>query len=418
MGIIQHQVYDEQQAKIAQDDTIDYYLIGLLIDKNEYLEEKDPKNYKINMKLALLHQIKGDYKNTEKEYKTAINKAPFNEFDPQYKLALMYTDQNRLDDAENLMNKIEERPNKKLIKYKGEVFAKIGDKYYDRADYENASSEYEKSLYYYQIIKSKKIQAIKNNLASAYVYLAEVKVKQLQIDDAIELLEMAKAIVNAPIIKYKLALLVMDDNPDLASKYFEEVFKEEPSIINYKDYYKFLSELAATADSNGEYAVAELYRHKIKKVEEYYQGNILYVEDLKINCEKSKIKLNNWKKKYNISLNIRVKNVSGYAIKSLYLFVIFKDDDKIIDTYTNEIASDKYYLKKDEQGPLINIKASKKQTEDDEYPKEIVASIYASKQLDGYKLHLQDIVIKEGAKQERRKIKFLFLEFYLPEFLS
>lgn len=418
LGIIQHQVYDEQQAKTAQEDTIDYYLVGLLIDKNKYLEEQDPDNYKINLKLALLYQIKGDFKNSESEYKIAISKAPFDEFGPEYKLALLYLMQNRLDDAEKLMNSIDERPNKKLIGYKGDIFSKLGDKYYDKADYEDAISKYRKSLSYYEIIKSKKIKTVKNSMASTYVYLAEEKVKELQIDDAIELLEMAKSIVDAPIIKYKLALLLMQDNPDRASKYFEEVFKEEPSIINYEGYYKFLSSLAEQADKNGEFALAELYRHRIKKIEEYYQSNILYVEDLKIDCEKSRIKLNNWKKKYNISLNLRVKNVSGYAIKSLYLFVIFKDKNEIIDSYTNEIASDKYFLRKDAQGPLINIKASKKQTIDDEYPKEVVASIYASKQMDGYKLHLQDIVIRENAKRKRHKVKLFFLEFYLPEFLS
>lgn len=419
LGVIQYQVYDEQTHKVAEENSVDYYLVNIMIEKNKYLGEKDPDNYKINLKLGILYEIQSNFKFAEDEYKFAISKAPYDEFLPTYKLALLYLQLNRLEEAEKLMEEIDERPDKKLITYKAKVYALLGDKYYDKADYEQASVEYQKAIFYYKAINSKKnIKTLENSLASSYVYFAEQKIEQGQIQEAVEFLQMANTIVDAPIIKYKLALLFKIENPILASKYFDEVYKEEPSLINYPEYYKFLSNLAKIAEMEGDYARAELYKNKIKKIETFYQGNILYVEDLKIELIKGKIKLNRWFKKYDINLELKFKNVSGYAIKSLFLFVEFRDRGSIIDSYQSEIANDKYYLKNDETSALINIKTKKPQTEDDFPPKEIIASIYVSKQLDGYKLHLQDVIIKERDKHYRRKVKLFFLEFYLPEFLS
>ena len=91
--IVQHNVYNDAAQKDAEDDTIEYYLIGILIEKNKYLERQYPKNYKINLKLGILYEINKDYTDSEAEYKIAISKAPYDQYKPVYKLAILYIKQ-------------------------------------------------------------------------------------------------------------------------------------------------------------------------------------------------------------------------------------------------------------------------------------------------------------------------------------
>lgn len=404
-AIIKHRVYQDLSAKDAQENKIDYYLIGVLIEKNKYLEQQDPKNYKFDLKLGVLYELKQQFKDAEFEYKQAIEKVPFGEYKPYFRLALMYIRLNRLEDAENLINSIKDQPDKKLIEYKGDVFNKLGDKYYSTGDYEEAVSKYQTALLYYNIIKAKQLKALNASLASAYVYLADEKVQKMQINDAITSLQAAKKIVNAPIIKYKLALLLMNSNPELAYTYFDEVFKKEPRIINYEQYNNFLLKMAALAEEQGYEAKAELCKFKIKQLKEYYKKNILAVEDLDIDNISGKFKLNNWTKKYNIHLDFKLKNISKYPMTTLFIDVVFKDEYGVINDYVKQIVDKRSILKPNTDSPLISIKTFKKQTKKDFSPKIITAQIYVSKTQDSYKILLREIKIQETVKLQKNKTK-------------
>lgn len=399
LGIIQNQVYNELSEKKAQDEVIDYYLIGVMIEKNKYLENKDPDNYTINLKLGTLYQAEKDYKNAELQYKKSIGKAPYPEFKPNYKLALLYINQNRLEDAQMVMDKIYEIPNKKLIKYKAEIYAKLGDKYYEKADYANAALRYQKSLNYYRIIKSKAGVAMEGNMASAYVYLAEQKVSEMQIEDAINYLELANSIIDAPIIKYKLAILLEKQDPELAYTYFEQVFKTTPELINHKEYYNFLMELANKATLENNFGQAALYEYKAKRLDEYFKTNILSVEDISVEMAEGKMLLNRWTNKYNAILKIKIKNSSKEDLNSLYLDVIFKDNLKTIDEYKQQIASDEYKLYSEIESPIISIKTKVDHDQKDPHPRTITAEVYVSKTENSCKLYLTTLTIKEEIKE-------------------
>lgn len=400
LAMIQHQVYEGQKEQQIKEDTLDSSLIGILIDKNKYLESQYPNKYRINMKLGALYELKKDYKNAEAEYKTAIEKAPYYEYEPEYKLALMYIGINRLDDAQITMDNIEEKPDRKLIRYKADIYNRLGDKYYNKGDYEEASAKYQKSLFYFQIIKSKEAKLIKGNLASAYVYLAQEKVNQMKIDEAINYLQRAKALVNAPIIKYKLALLLMNDKPDLAYQYFEDVFKTTPEIINYDEYYKFLMTLAAEATMQGDLPLSELYQYKIQKLKEYYKNNILSIEDLVVEYAQGSISFNPWMQKYNLKFELKLKNKSKYNFDSLYLEIIFRDGDKIINNNFKQVIDKTSVLNAGAQSPLINIETSVKKTLDFKLPEKITVDVYASKLDHSCKLLLKTVEIQEQVKNK------------------
>ncbi len=410
--VIEYQVGKEQPLKEAQD-KIEESSIQVLMAKNEYLETINPKDYRVNLRLGKLYEIKNDYVKAEEQYKKSIMKVPFGEYKPKYYLALLYIMQNRLDEAKELIDKISEHPDKKLIKYKAEVHEKLGDAYFNLNNFDEASFEYSKSLFYYRSLKSKKIKRVEGSLASAYMYFADEKVLDMQIDEAISYLEMAKNLVNSPIIKYKLAVLLTNDNPARAYQYYDEVFKEAPEIINFPAYNKFLNDLAQQAQDVGEYAEADLYNYKIKKLKQYFSDKILCFDDLVIENPKGFFTLNFWKNKYHIRFNCKLKNVSTFDIKSLYVEIVFETKDKEIYAYSHQLFDDKSILKAGNLSPLISINTYPKIQEDDAIPSEITAKIYVSKLETSSKIFLKEITI---GKKPKRKIVFkLFrLKFQIP----
>lgn len=401
LGIIQHNVYTQQQTKSLEKESIDYYLVGVLIEKNKYLEQQHPKNYEINLKLGMLYEVKGDFTNSEEEYYKAIKKAPYSETRPTYKLALLYLRLNKLNETQALVDNMKEHSNKSFIENKAEIYNRLGDKYYDKADYETAAWQYQKALFYYNTIKSKKIEFVKGNLASAYVYLAEEKVQKLQIDDAVLLLQKALGVIDAPILKYKLALLLVKSNPEKAYEYFQDVFQKEPNIINYQEYSSFLAERSENALLNGDIPKSKLYDHRIKKLKEYYKKNILSVNDLEIEDFSSNIRSNNWYKKYTIDVGFKVKNISKYNLNSLYIETIIKDANETIDSHFKQIADKNSPIKVNSQSPRVSLKATKKKTPLDSSPQKIIVQISAAKTPESYKILLKEFEVTEKTKRKK-----------------
>lgn len=409
--IIKQQVYNEQTVKKTEDETIDYYLIDIMIGKNQYLEKQNPNNYRINLKLGTLYKIKKDYKNAEAQYLLAIEKAPYAEYQPDYQLALLYLSLNLLDQAQETMDKIEDKPDIKLIKYKADIYNRLGDIYYNQMDYDNACCKYQKSLLYYKIIRSKKnIKLVEGNLASAYIYLAEDKLNQNRPDEAVNCLLLAKNLVNAPILKYKLAILSIPTNPNLSYTYFNEVFKEAPEIINYDVYYKFLNQLAKETEENGDTTLAELYRYKITLLKDYFKTNIVSVNDVSIQDLSGKIYRSRWLRKYNIKVKFKLINTSKKDIDNLWVHIIFKDGQQVIDSYSKQVADAQEIIKVGQSSPIVNLTTSnKKLQEDEDSVKRLEADFYISKTEKSYKLLLTTFNIAEESQDFESDNNFIHI---------
>lgn len=412
MAYIEHQVV-EGQRQLAKKDKDDDSSIQLLILKNQYLESLNPKDYSINLKLGILLEIEKDYKAAEEEYLKAVAKVPFGEYKPHYRLALLYIKLNRLDEAQALMDGVGEHPNDKLIKYKAEVYEKLGDAYFNQSLYDDASFKYQKSLFYYSSIKSKHRHKIEGDLASSYIYLADNKVKDYQVDEAISYLQMAKELVDSPIIEYKLAVLLTNSNPGQAYVYYDEVFKKAPEIINFDAYNSFLNKLAQQAEDVGEFAQADLYDYKIKKLKEYFHEKILCFDDLTIIQPKGYFSLNLWRNKYHLNFECKFKNTSSIDLDSLYLELVFKNKYKEVSTYKQQIFDANSNLPAGKTSALIGINSYVKIPNDDEIVNDMTVQVYVSKLPDSSKIFLTEIPIKRNV---RKKLVFriFHLKFVFP----
>lgn len=405
--LIQHRIYEKNVQKQVEEDTIDYNLIDVMIEKNKALEAKSSSNYKINLKLGTLYEIKKDYKNAEAQYTYAIDKAPVIEYKPKYKLALLYLHINKPEKAEEIMGTIADTSDKKLIKYKADVYEKLGDAYYNYGNYDDAIDRYNKSLFYWKILKDRKeIGYVQNSLASSYVYLADEEVSNMQPQDAVTSLTNALSMYNVPILKYKLALLLMTEDPNTANQYFEEVYKKAPELINYDTYNNFLSAMAQEANAEGDTALAQLYQYKQKKMKEFFETNILSIDDIALEEVEAKIKPNHLLRKNYISLSAKLRNASKNTIDSLFIQIVFKDKNETIGDYTEQIVNKKSPLYPGNYSPLISIRISHPIKIRDVSPTTVTAEIYASKTATSLKLHLTTVGIKEQIKPKNPN-KFL-----------
>lgn len=409
---IEHQV-DEGQRQLAKKEKDDDSSIQILILKNQYLESMNPKNYSINLKLGILYELEKDYKAAEVEYLKAIEKVPYGEYKPQYRLALLYIKLNRLDEAQELMDKVGEHPDKKLIKYKAEVYENLGDAYFNLANYEDAAFKYQKSLFYYTSINSKHRHKIEGDLASSYIYLADNKVKDYQIDEAISYLQMSRALIDSPLIKYKLAVLLTNSNPGQAYQYYDEVFKQAPEIINFKAYNMFLTSLAQQAEDVGEDAQADLYDYKLKKLKEYFKEKILCFDDLAIIQPKGFFALNLWRNKYHLNFECKFKNTSSFDVNSLYIELIFRTKYKEIYTYKQQIFDANSTLPAGKTSALIGINSYVKIPRDDEIVNNMTVQVYVSKLEDSSKIFLTEIPIKRRV-HKKLVFRIFHLKFVFP----
>lgn len=397
--MINSAISEDSLRQAADNEVLDFYTINILIEKNKYLESKSPDNYIYNSKLGLLYELKKDYTNAEVNYKLAIEKVPYHIYKPYYDLSMFYIKLNRLITAENCIEKLGEKPVKTLVKYKAEIYTKLGDKYYDLGDYVDASLKYQEAYNYYKVLKDKKkLKELKANLASAYVYLAFEEVIDMNIDNAIEYLNQAKELINDPLIRYRLALLYTKTNPELAEQYFEEVFKEEPQLINYDSITEFYKEREASALEYDDSIKAKLYEFKINKMKKYYVDNLLSTSDLAIEKAKGHIIIKPFRKKFKVELVYDIKNISKYNINSLFLFFVFKNKGKEISRMAEEIISSDKPLKPNDSLPLTQINSKLLDYPDKLMPKEITVEIYAAKSADSYRIMIKELKIKRSEK--------------------
>ena len=187
-----HNIFnDNVKSRYNVDAAFESYLVDVLIDQNTELAKIYPKNYATNMRLGILYSYKRDYVNAEREFKNSVEKAVAYDYSPSYQLAKLYIKINRLQDAQDIMDKIGERPNKRLINFKGDIYYKLGEAYYNQGYFALSIMKYEKSMSYYQITNKKMLKEAQDAYVNSCIALGDGYVEVGKIDEAIMALEKA-----------------------------------------------------------------------------------------------------------------------------------------------------------------------------------------------------------------------------------
>lgn len=347
------------QKKNNVDAVFESYLVDILIDKNNQFAKVYPKNYAVNMRLGILYSYKKDYIAAEKEFKNSIEKSLSYDYAPSYQLAKLYVKMDRLQDAQEIMDKIGEKPNKKLIRFKGDIYTLLGDSYFNQGYYALSAIKYDKALYYYKVIKFKDEKIVKERYVNACIALADKFVEIGKIDEAIMTLEKAYDLKpNMITINYKLGLLYIDNDPYKAYDLLSFVHKKSPQSMNYDVYFDLINKLANIEESKGNPTEAELYRKRAKYYQTFVKNNLLYDKDLFISVNKLDVNTDIAAQDYIMNMQFTLQNNSSLDIENLSIRAVFKDGDKVIQTLTQKIFDETRVFEAGTVTPPISISAS------------------------------------------------------------
>lgn len=355
-----HNIFnDDAKSKYNVDAAFESYLVDVLIDQNMDLAKRYPKNYATNMRLGILFSYKRDYINAEREFKNSVEKAVAYDYTPSYQLAKLYVKINRLQDAQDIMDNIGERPNKRLINFKADIYFKLGEAYYDQGYYALSMMKYEKAMSYYQIISKKMLKQTKEAYINSCIALADSYVQVGKIDDAILTLEKAYELDSQNLVlNYKLGLLYSDNDIKKAYKLLSFVNKENPEMMNYDLYFDIINRMADLEAENGKPTDAELYRKKALQYQKFVKNNLLYEKDLFFDVMKLDVNTDIAAQEHIINLQFRLQNNSSLDIGNLYVKAVFKDGDKIFQTSTQQLYDETRVFKAGVTTPPISISAS------------------------------------------------------------
>ena len=298
---------------------IDEKLARQLITQSDFTKNLQSKRYSVIMHVGFLYETANDMQNAQYAYEMAIKKAPQGVYRPYYKLAKVLIAQEKFSDASELIKSIKDLNNKKLIKFKTRSYIEMGDKYYSIGKFLSAAKSYEKAGFYYdKFVKKDKVieNSIKERIINAYIEAADIMVKNGLNTDAIRYLKKAEGYDAANFsIRYKLAIIYSDLDPEKSVVYFEKLMQEYPQNIDHSVYAKALLKSATIADFKGNNIQAKYYRYKIHSLDIYIDNKVVYKNDVEIYLENFSVK-KIWFK-YQLTGKYRVKNISHTDINTL-----------------------------------------------------------------------------------------------------
>ena len=312
-----------------------------LIEQSIHIEELARKNYSVCLHAGELFEIAGELDKAQYAYELAVEKVKIGVLKPYYKLFCVLVAKEDFEKANALLENIEDANNKQVIKFKTRTYIVMGDKYYSIGKFLSAAKCYEKAEFYYdKFAKKDKVveESIKTRIINAYIQTADVMVKSGLNSDAVRFLKVAeKYDPKNQKIKYKLAIIYTDLDPEIAVEYLEGLLHEIPQEIDYNIYGTALMKAAYIADLDGRPTKAKYYRYKIHSIDMFVNRKVVYKNDIETIIDSFSIKKIFFK--YPININFRFSNISNVDIINLWADFVLMEQDKILETISLPIAN-------------------------------------------------------------------------------
>lgn len=327
------------------------------IDEYQFKEKFNKNNYRINLRLGLIYESLGKFDEAESEYQKAINKAPSKQLEPTLFLIELYIKENKLDNAQKLIDQIKESPKKSIIKAKSSKYKKLADAYLKNGQYQQAITQYKNSLYYLRKIRASN-KSIEENLAKSYIGISNDYLKKSEYQKAVDVLKEGLDDVDSGIIKNHLALLYSETEPQTSLKWFESALYNTPSFINYDEYKNVLNALVKDAENEKNAEKTKAYNDKLSRLNKFIENSIINEGDFDIIDVKASFK------KYPIindcclNLSFRVKNNSKNTVHVLLSEIKIYNDTRLIKTIKQRIISPSSPIGEGKLTKPVNIKVN------------------------------------------------------------
>ena len=343
--------------------SMDKKLAQQLIQSANLMKDLPSRKSSICMHIGELYETAGDYTNAQIAYEFAVKKAPLNSYTPAYRLVCCLCAQDKLKEAEGILKGIKDHTAKSLIKFKTRSYIVIGDKYYSNGKFLSAAKNYEKAYFYYDKFSKKDNvvnESIKFRIINAYSQAADIMVKTGMNSDAVRFLKKAEKYAPKDYnIRYKLAIILSDLDPEESVKYIKPLLKERPQDLDYSVYSNAFLKAAGIADLDGRPTQAKNYRYKVHSIDMFINNKVVYKNDIEINL----LTFTSKKKLFTYPLNAvyGFSNVSNTDIINLTADFVLTSNGKPLEKVTETVSSKENPLYPyAEQPNIVNVKFKKK----------------------------------------------------------
>ena len=331
-------------------------MVGYLIARYKRQIEATPKNPVLNLKLGQLYELLEAYSQAEKEFVVALVKSNGHYEAASFRLANAYLMQHKYKEAESIIDSIPNSARYSMIFEKGKFYKNYGDMLANDGEYLNAINRYKHSLFFLKKVNNSLKNDAELAMLETHIALADKYVEEKKISQAVEVLEVARAFSPTPLVLYKLGLLYIDSNPEVAVDLFESVARSNPEMVNYNIYKKLLFSLKLQYSYNNDALKSKLYDAKLSRVNSYMQRNILLGSELSFEDYKIKLRSFKLRNEFDIIYSFKIGNVSVYDIPKLIAVVEFYDrDGNKLHTYKQNLITKKEALKPTSDPLMVNM---------------------------------------------------------------
>ncbi len=357
--------------------SMDRKLAQQLIESAELMKDLPAKKYSVCLHTGELYETAGDYEKAQFAYELAVNKAKQGIYTPYYKLVCVLVMQDKLLEAEDILKGVKDQTLKPLIKFKTRSYIVIGDKYYSNGKFLSAAKNYEKAKFYYDKFSRKDNvveESIKYRIVKSYTQVADIMVKSGLNSDAVRFLKKAEKYAPKDYdIRYKLAIILSDSDPEKSIKYFEQLLKERPQDIDNRVYGNAYLKAANIADLDNRPTEAKRYRYKVHSIDLFINNKVIYKNDIETTL------LNVVTKKklftYPLSAVYGFLNVSNVDVVHLTADFVLTYNGKQLECVTKPVASkDAPLYPYADQPNVVDVKFKKK--------------IFTKKELENYTIEI------------------------------
>lgn len=328
-------------AEAEKQSIMDKKLALEIITQTNLLKDLKNKTYPVCIHAGEIYETAGDYPDAQRAYELAIKKAKPGVYKPYYKLICVLVAQENFRDANAVLDNIKDISDKKLIKFKTKSYLTIGDKYYSIGKFLSAAKAYERANFYYsKFSKKDKIieNSIINRIVNSYIQVADIMVKTGLNTDAVRYLKKAETYAPDNLkIKYKLAIVLSDLDPEKSVELLEFLLEEIPQEIDYNVYNTALMKAANIADLDGRPTQAKYYRYKIHSIDLFINRKVVYKNDIEITLDSFKVKKVFFN--YPLDATYNFLNISNTDIINLDGDFVLFINDKPVETVTKTIAN-------------------------------------------------------------------------------
>ncbi len=357
--------------------SMDRKLAQQLIESADLIKDLPSKKYSVCLHIGELYETAGDYERAQFAYNMAAKKAKHGVYTAYYKLICVLVAQNKIEDAEILLKTIKDQTSKPLIKFKTRSYIVVGDKYYSNGKFLSAAKSYEKAYFYYnKFSKKDKVinESIKYRIVKSYTQAADILVKTGFNQDAIRFLKKAEKYNPTNYdIRYKLAIILSDTDPEKSIEYIEQLLKERPQDIDNRVYGNAYLKAANIADLDNRPTEAKKYRYKVHSIDMFINNKVIYKNDI----ETTLLTFTTKKKLFTYPLKAvyGFSNVSNSDVIHLTADFILTSNGKQLECVTKPVATKNSPLfPYAEQPNIVNVKFKKK--------------IFTKKELENYTIEI------------------------------